>query len=195
MRSQLFGTNVLLIEKGANQNSFQTGTEGWLVGIITCFSLHCVFCFLMLYGTFRVSLWCVYPFLVLEIARLVFLTTSFVIAMLLVKENIADLGLLGGFVLLYLFYQWFCVLSFIQIVKELELVHKMGHYEEGKLNFHKYQRMNVLELGAERYPMSEDFVPVADFSRHYNKKSINENIRSRFSIDSDYNNVMARPVY
>lgn len=95
----------------------------------------------------------------------------------------------------FLFYQWFCVLSFIQIVKELELVHKMGHYEKGKLNFHKYQRMNVLELGAERYPMSEDFVPVADFSRHYNKKSINENIRSRFSIDSDYINVMARPVY
>jgi hypothetical protein len=52
-----------------------------------------------------VSLCFVYPFLVLEIARLVFLTVSFVIAMLLVKENVMSLGLLignccgGGFVL------------------------------------------------------------------------------------------------
>jgi len=52
-----------------------------------------------------VSAWFVYPFLVLEIARLVFLTVIFVIAMLLVKVNILNLGLLiasccgGGFVL------------------------------------------------------------------------------------------------
>lgn len=55
--------------------------------------------------------------------------------------------------------------------------------------------MNVLELGAEHYPKIEDCAPVADYSHHYNKKSMNENINARFSIDSDYSNVMARPVY
>jgi len=52
-----------------------------------------------------VSIWVVYPFLVLEIARLIFLTAGFIITMLLVKENTGDLGLVisiccgGGFVL------------------------------------------------------------------------------------------------
>lgn len=71
----------------------------------------------------------------------------------------------------------------------------MGHYEEGKLNLRKYQHMNVLELGAERYPKSEDYAPVADYSHQYNNKFMNENINVRSSIDSDYRNVMARPVY
>jgi hypothetical protein len=91
----------------------------------------------------------------------------------------------------FLFYQWFCVLSFIQIVKELELVHKMGNYEEGKLNLHKYQRMKI----SEHYPRNKDFAPVSDYSHHYSTKLMNKNINDRFRIDSDYSNVMARPVY
>jgi hypothetical protein len=44
----------------------------------------------------------------------------------------------------FLFYLWFCTLSFIQIVKELK--YKMGHYEEEKMNFSEYQGMNAPEL-------------------------------------------------
>lgn len=76
--------------------------ERWMVDTLphVCVLVSVYMCYKKCpYSNTQVSLWCVYPFLVLEIARLVFLTTSFVIAMLLVKENIADLGLLGGFVL------------------------------------------------------------------------------------------------
>jgi len=52
-----------------------------------------------------VSVSVVYPFLVLEIARLIFLSAGFIITMLLVKKNTGDLSLVigsccgGGFVL------------------------------------------------------------------------------------------------
>jgi hypothetical protein len=74
----------------------------------------------------------------------------------------------------FLFYLWFCTLSFIQIVKELE--YKMGHYEEGKINLKEYQGMNVPELEADYYLKGGGF-------------------NSRHNVGSYYSNVMAKPVY
>jgi hypothetical protein len=76
--------------------------EGQLISVWYKDVIHIDDC---IFPNTQVSLCFVYPFLVLEIARLVFLTVSFVIAMLLVKENVMSLGLLignccgGGFVL------------------------------------------------------------------------------------------------
>jgi hypothetical protein len=94
----------------------------------------------------------------------------------------------------FLFYLWFCALSFIQTVNELESVYKMGHYEGRKLDLHKYQHVNVPELGAEYYRKDNSFAPVLDYSHPY-KKYMNENLNTRFNIGNGYRNVMARPVY
>lgn len=169
--------------------------ETYLIGFITYLTLHCFSCFLLLYGALKVSVWTVYPFLVLEIARLIFLTVSFIVTMLLIKKNAFDLGLLigsccgGGFVLLFLLYLWFCVLSFIQMVKELQ--QEMCHHEDAKLNLQTYQQMNV----AEDYSKNEDFAPISDSGRRYNKKFVNESFLTRFKTGDCYSNVMARPEY
>ncbi|KAJ4437237.1 hypothetical protein ANN_17372 [Periplaneta americana] len=121
--------------------------------------------------------------------------------MLLVKENVMNLGFLiscccgGGFLLLFLYYLWFCTLSFVQIVKELEFVYKMGHFQEGKLNLHEYQRMNVPELGAEYFRRDEGFAQAADYRHPYNKKYIDDKLHARFNPESNYPDVLARPVF
>jgi hypothetical protein len=97
------------------------------------------------------------------------------------------------FITVFLFYLWFCALSFTQIVKELE--YKMGHYEEGKMNLHEYQGMNEAELGAEYYLKGGGFAPISDYSHRYNEKIVNENLNTRHNVGSYYSNVMAKPVY
>lgn len=92
----------------------------------------------------------------------------------------------------FLFYLWFCTLSFIQIVKELE--YKMGHYE-GNMNLKEYQGINVLQLRTDYYLKGGGFAPISDYSHHYNEKSISENLNIRHNVGSYYSNVMAKPVY
>jgi hypothetical protein len=93
----------------------------------------------------------------------------------------------------FLFYLWFCNLSFIQIVKELE--YKMGHYEEGNMNLKEYQGINVPEPGADYYLKGGGFAPISDYSHRYSVKPVSENLNIRHNVGSYSSNVMAKPVY
>ncbi|GLH00931.1 uncharacterized protein GBIM_07180 [Gryllus bimaculatus] len=105
--------------------------EGSLVFFTSFTAIYAFCCLLLMYGAYRCNLMLMYPFMGLDLLRLIFLSICFVFAMILVKENLYNLGLLigfsvgGGFVLLYLFYMWFCTLSMCQIVKELEKMEDM----------------------------------------------------------------------
>ncbi|XP_073985465.1 uncharacterized protein isoform X2 [Rhodnius prolixus] len=67
----------------------------------------------------------IYPYLVAEMIRLVFLLAAHISGMMLIKENIFELGILiystltGFFLLLYLFYGWTCVLSLSQCLLQI----------------------------------------------------------------------------
>jgi hypothetical protein len=93
------------------------------------------------------------------------------------------------FFTVFLFYLWFCALSFVQIVKELE--HKICHHEDAKLNLQNYEQRN----GAEDYSKHEDFAPISGCGHHYNKKFVNDTFFTRFQTRDYYSNVMATPEY
>nr|CAD7417161.1 unnamed protein product [Timema poppensis] len=119
--NNLYYMQPVLINMEMNPKSF-------LDGLITFLVIQGITCLLLVYGAYKINLYLVYPYILVDLVRLLFVSINFVIAMTLVKENVFDLGVLiggsviGGFIILFLFYLWFCVVSFCQIVKEVEKI-------------------------------------------------------------------------
>jgi hypothetical protein len=88
------------------------------------------------------------------------------------------------FFTVFLFYLWFCTLSFVQIVKELES--KMCHHEDAKLNVQNYEQMNEAD---------EDFAPISGYGHHYSKEVVSDRCITTLNPGDYYSNVMARPEY
>lgn len=91
------------------------------------------------------------------------------------------------FFTVFLFYLWFCALSFIQTVKELE--HNTCH-EDAKLNLQNYGQMK----GAKKFAKDEDFAPISDYDRHYNTY-VSDSFLTGLNTGGYYSNVIARPEY
>ena len=94
---------------------------------------------------------------------------------------------------MFLCYLWFCVVSFVQIVKEIEFVQSMGHYEGGRLNPAGYQNVNVPEIGSEYYPRYDRFLQKNQ--NNFNNKYVSNRLPMKLNADNAFNNVLARPVY
>uniref|UniRef100_A0A1B6FU19 Uncharacterized protein n=2 Tax=Cuerna arida TaxID=1464854 RepID=A0A1B6FU19_9HEMI len=110
----------------------QYNTEGYLKSAIVFIMFHFCTCMLLVYAALECNIPLTWPFLVTEFVRLAIFLFAHFTAMMLVKENILDLGLLialsisGGFLLLGLFYCWFCVVSLCQCLRELRAQQKLG---------------------------------------------------------------------
>ncbi|XP_066995900.2 uncharacterized protein [Anabrus simplex] len=126
--------NDMLFLKGVMED-MKNGPKLFLSILTTYTAFHMVSCLLLSLGAYKCKLIFMYPFMALEMIRLLFLSVFFVFTMMLIKQNIYNLGLLigcsvaGGFLILFLFYLWFCTLSMCQIVKELEQVENLGPYQ------------------------------------------------------------------
>lgn len=91
------------------------------------------------------------------------------------------------FFTVFLFYLWFCVLSFIQTVKEVE---RNTRHEDAKLNLQNYGQMK----GAEKFGKDEDFTPISDYGHHYSVYA-SDSFVTRMNTGGYYSNVIARPEY
>ncbi|KAJ9590634.1 hypothetical protein L9F63_016345 [Diploptera punctata] len=190
-------TNEMIFMKNTLED-IRTDPEPYLTCFIIYLSAHCFSIILLACGVLKVVLCMVYPFLAMELARLVFITIYFIVAMLLVKENVKNLGFLiacccgGGFLLLFLYYLWFCVLSFVQIVKELEIVKLLGHHQGARLNTKEYKHFHVPEIGSEYYQRDR-------FPQHnpykFSRKYVNDRFTAKFDGDVPFTTVLARPAF
>ncbi|XP_046681258.1 uncharacterized protein LOC124368030 [Homalodisca vitripennis] len=110
----------------------QYNIAGYLKSVIVFIMFHFCTCVLLIYAALKCNVPLTWPFLVVEFVRLATFAFVHFTAMMLVKENILDLGLLialsisGGFLLLGLYYSWFCVVSLCQCLRELRAEQKPG---------------------------------------------------------------------
>ncbi|XP_047121738.1 uncharacterized protein LOC124805273 isoform X1 [Schistocerca piceifrons] len=100
--------------------------ESFLLSLIILYTAYALSCLGLIYGAYKCNLKLMYPFVALDLGRLVSMSVVFVMAMTVLKANVYNLGILigcsvaGGFMLLYLFYLWFCTVSMCQVVRDLE---------------------------------------------------------------------------
>ncbi|XP_050085442.1 uncharacterized protein LOC126571171 isoform X1 [Anopheles aquasalis] len=101
---------------------FKTKPDLSFVIIMSTMGLYLPCCVAMMAGAFYMKRYLLVPFIVVELVRLVTLTLTHVIGMIVIKKSInvgylIALTISGGFSLLLLFYLWACVVALFQVLK------------------------------------------------------------------------------
>lgn len=149
--SRWLSNNNLIFMTGFFRDVEQS-TEAYMKGFLVFFTVHFLTCLLLGYGAYKCNRLLMYPFLITESVRLLSLSYIHVVGMMIMKENILDLGLLigcslaGGFMLLLLFYMWFCVISLCGCIQVLQQKKSQPLYHKNNISteFQKlYKSYNV----------------------------------------------------
>ncbi|XP_058124260.1 uncharacterized protein LOC131282119 [Anopheles ziemanni] len=100
----------------------KTEPELFYAAIMSCMGLYLPCCGAMMAGAYFMKRYLLVPYILVELLRLVCITLTHVIGMIVIKKSI-NVGYLiaftiaGGFALLLLFYLWACVVALMQILK------------------------------------------------------------------------------
>ncbi|KAL1140626.1 hypothetical protein AAG570_000556 [Ranatra chinensis] len=128
--------------------------------------VHICSCCLLIIGAYKCIHRLLLPYLLVEMPRLFFLTFAHVTAMMIVKENVPDLGLLigltlfGSFFLIYMFYTWFCVLSLRGILVQ----NLAGESERNPFVVRPLQNQGASKPSMALYPSSQFAAPSYGYS-------------------------------
>ncbi|XP_053666045.1 uncharacterized protein LOC128715188 [Anopheles marshallii] len=100
----------------------KTNAELFYTSTMICMALYLPCCGAMMAGAYFMKQYLLGPFVVVELARLICITLTHVIGMMVIKKSInvgylIALTIAGGFALLLLFYLWGCVVALIQILR------------------------------------------------------------------------------
>ncbi|XP_049277141.1 uncharacterized protein LOC125760751 isoform X2 [Anopheles funestus] len=131
--AQFFLQEALYYEENMNQYNphdvflwlivvCKTNAEMFFTCTMICMALYLPCCGAMMMGAYFMKQYLLAPFVLVELARLICITLTHVIAMMVIKKSInvgylIALTIAGGFALLLLFYLWGCVVALMQILR------------------------------------------------------------------------------
>ncbi|XP_073985464.1 uncharacterized protein isoform X1 [Rhodnius prolixus] len=84
--------NLIFLTRLVNEIKNDPQLFSWLFTIFAV--CHIITCTLEIYGSYKLAVKMIYPYLVAEMIRLVFLLAAHISGMMLIKENIFELGIL-----------------------------------------------------------------------------------------------------
>ncbi|CAK1581935.1 unnamed protein product [Parnassius mnemosyne] len=93
-----------------------------IIIVLTC--IYIIICLLYVYGAYKCNNVLMVVYILVELVRLIALTTFVTTMLLMLKQNTMDIGLLiavsvvGGFVLLGMFYMWVCAANLPIVINE-----------------------------------------------------------------------------
>ncbi|XP_013182243.1 PREDICTED: uncharacterized protein LOC106128411 isoform X2 [Papilio xuthus] len=106
-----------------NLRSDPTKTLGLII-LLTC--IYIIICMMYVYGAYKCNNVLMMPYIVAELVRLIAFTVLVITLLLTLKKNTMDIGLLigasvlGGFILLGMFYLWVCAANLPIVINEKE---------------------------------------------------------------------------
>ncbi|XP_054083689.1 uncharacterized protein LOC105216180 [Zeugodacus cucurbitae] len=106
-------------------NWIETHVQSFIAILVTWNVFHIVCCGLAVFGACKLKKWFLLPFIIVEFLRVIYCFTTHIILMIILKKKL-NLGLLiavtlvGGFIILYLGYNWATSVALFQII---ELIH------------------------------------------------------------------------
>ncbi|CAD6999230.1 unnamed protein product [Ceratitis capitata] len=137
-----YGKNIVVVKL---LNSVENHSQGYIASFVTGTVFHMVFCVLAIVGALKLKKWLLLPFIIGEFFRVVISFAMHIILMIILKKKLS-LGLLiavtlvGGFVILYLAYNWTASVALFQII---ELIHSERYRKlYGEDPFHPLQSPN-----------------------------------------------------
>ncbi|XP_045533735.1 uncharacterized protein LOC123720950 [Papilio machaon] len=149
-----------------NLRSDPTKTLGFVI-VLTC--IYIIICMLYVYGAYKCNNILMMPYIVVELVRLIALTVLIITLLLTLKKNTMDIGLLigasvlGGFILLGMFYLWVCAANLPIVINEKE-------HDEYVATITKLEEL--LQEKKPRTLIGFDYVPWSN----YNEAIYNQNI-------------------
>ncbi|XP_054743857.1 uncharacterized protein LOC129248356 [Anastrepha obliqua] len=106
-------------------NWIENHSQAFIATLLTSLAIHLICCGLAILGALKLKKWLLLPYIIHEFIRVSFYFAAHIILMIILKKKL-NLGLLiavtllGGFILLYLAYNWATSVALFQII---ELVH------------------------------------------------------------------------
>ncbi|XP_011197262.3 uncharacterized protein LOC105221833 [Bactrocera dorsalis] len=117
-----FGKNINILRI---LNWIDSNVQGFIAFIVTLMVLYLTGCGLAIFGALKLKKWFLLPFIIADFLRVIFGFASHIIFMIILKKKL-NLGFLivvtlaGGFIILYLGYNWATSVALFQII---ELIH------------------------------------------------------------------------
>ncbi|XP_013186430.2 uncharacterized protein LOC106131780 [Amyelois transitella] len=165
MLNQLTDDMVLIYTKEYIDNLKSDPERYFKLGIGTTV-VYIIICFVFLYGAYMCNNMLMIPYILIELVRLIMLSIIVATALLVLKQNTMDIGLLigasvaAGFFLLSEFYLWVCAANLPILVNEIE-------HDEQAATIVKLQQLlrtnnpNAFTRNVDSLPLVTDFVPDA----------------------------------
>ncbi|XP_036322611.1 uncharacterized protein LOC118736679 [Rhagoletis pomonella] len=106
-------------------NWVENHAQGFTATAVTFVAVHIIWCILAIFGALKLKKWFLLPFMISEFIRVMQACATHIILMIILKKKLnlgilIALTLLGGFLILYLGYNWATSVALFQII---ELVH------------------------------------------------------------------------
>ncbi|KAJ8722729.1 hypothetical protein PYW07_003909 [Mythimna separata] len=120
----------------------QADPEKYLSLGISFSSIYIIVCIIYIYGAYTCNNMLMVTYILMELLRLILISTLVATFLLLIKQNTMDIGLLigasvlGGFLLLGIFYLWVCAANLPIVINEMErdeqaaIINKLQHLLE-----------------------------------------------------------------
>ncbi|XP_053959538.1 uncharacterized protein LOC128864074 [Anastrepha ludens] len=114
---------MLTVQKTLNW--IENHSQAFIAILLTSLAIHLICCSLAILGALKLKKWLLLPFIIHELIRVTFYFAAHIILMIILKKKLSlglliAVTLLGGFILLYLAYNWATSVALFQII---ELVH------------------------------------------------------------------------
>ncbi|XP_058820298.1 uncharacterized protein LOC131682657 isoform X2 [Topomyia yanbarensis] len=98
----------------------KAGSDEIFLALTTFLGIHMLCCILMIIGALKMFRYLLIPFIIMDFIKLCMLTLIHIVTMMVVKQDVSlgdliALTIIGGFILLLLFYLWACVVALFQI--------------------------------------------------------------------------------
>lgn len=121
-------------------NDLQYDIKTWAIVVVILLSLFLVFDLIALFGTSKGTFWPLLPWIILEFVRLVAKLIIFVMVIIVwavyLEENADEsyliaTGVMGAATIAFFFYLWLCVVSYFQLLREIEQIGNIHKVQEG----------------------------------------------------------------